>query len=80
MLELHELIEIQEKGEGVICRRFGHEAPLQFKRILVITPGYDKMGNPDYTVGCIDRAGCMCHVSARWLERMPKEGEGVRSA
>ena len=80
MLDLHELIEIQEKGEGVICRRFGHEAPLKFSRILVITPGYDKMGNPDYTVGCIDRAGCMCHVSARWIERLPKEGEGVQSA
>ena len=75
MLELNELIEIMERGEGVVCQRFAHEYPLHFARIEAIIPRYDLRGEPDFTAICSDRAGSRCTVSVAWLRRIEKEGE-----
>lgn len=68
-MELQDLIEIRERGEPVVCQRFGHEAPLLFKRIEAIIPAYDKRGEPDYSAICRDSSGCQYTVAARWLQR-----------
>ena len=80
MLELDELMEIKKRGEGVICRRFAHEAPLAFARVVEFYPCADKHGNLDYSVVCEDRAGCRVHVYARWLERASIDDKEGRSA
>lgn len=76
-MELNKLIDIMERGEGVVCQRFAHEPPLSFARVVAIVPGYDRRGEPDYTVVCEDRVGCQCTVSPGWLS--PISG-GVVSA
>ena len=77
-MELNDLIGIMERGEGVICRRFAHEAPLRFARVVAIIPAYNGRGEPDFSVVCEDRVGCHCTVSASWLS--PIAEGGVQSA
>lgn len=66
-MELSKLIEIMERGEGVVCQRFAHEPPLRFARIVAIIPGYDRRGEPNYSVVCEDRVGCQCTVAPEWI-------------